>query len=83
MTSKIVPDCCGVNEPNHLNVYNHGWYQKYECGIYYLCTYGLCCPLKEPGDLCCAYDSFEDPLNVEDEGDYIDHSNVKESNLLS
>lgn len=82
-TSRIVSDYCGVDEPNHIDFYNHDWYQKYECGIYYLCTYGLCCPLEESGDLCCAYGSFEDPANVEDKRNYIDHSNVKESKLLS
>jgi len=83
-------NCCGVNDnydsyQSLIGTSDH-WYQRYECGIYYLCTYGLYCPLEEPGDFCCAYASFDDPeVATKDEADDIDNSlsNSKGSKLLS
>ncbi|XP_011864603.1 PREDICTED: uncharacterized protein LOC105560264, partial [Vollenhovia emeryi] len=80
-TTTAVADCCCFNRLSRIDSYNH-WYQRYECGFCYFCSYGLYCPLENPGDFCCACGPCEVPKNVEVD---IDHSvsNVKESKLLS
>ncbi|RLU27082.1 hypothetical protein DMN91_000881 [Ooceraea biroi] len=73
-----------ANEPNHAYHYGH-WYQWYDkCGVYYLCTSGLYCPLEKFGDPCCICGSFKELEDAERSGiDRVCRSVSKGLKLLS